>query len=80
MVWWTMLTEWVSSTRMMPTEPAALESGSHYRARQTPPLDPPGTQSGPCLGIQSRSSSGVASFIWVSGQRDDFSLEFLDEV
>ena len=67
MLCWTMLTEWVSSTKMMSTELAALESGSHYRARQTPSLDPPRTQSNPCLGIQYCLSSGVASFMWVSG-------------
>jgi hypothetical protein len=68
-VWWTTLAEWVSTTRMMSTKLAALEYGSHYRVRQTPSLDPPGK--GPCLGIKSRSSSGVSSYymgIWSAGR------------
>ncbi|KAF8502743.1 hypothetical protein F5888DRAFT_1116181 [Russula emetica] len=52
--------EWVSSTRMMSTKLAALESGSYYRARQTSYFTDDGSRSIEAIKIDT------------SGKGDDF--------
>jgi hypothetical protein len=62
-LWWTTLAECVSSTRMMSTGPAAPDSRDPLSCATTSPLDLLETRSGPSVGNQSRSSSGVARLL-----------------
>jgi hypothetical protein len=60
---WRTLAGWVSSTRMMSTGLAAPDSRDPLPCARTSSSDPLETWSGPCIGIQSRSSSGVARLL-----------------
>jgi hypothetical protein len=59
-LWWIMLAEWVSSTRMMSTGLAAPDSRNPLSCGTTSSSD---LLEGPCVGNQSRSSSGVARLL-----------------
>jgi hypothetical protein len=59
---WITLAEWVSSMKMMSTGLAAPDSRYPLLCVTTPSSDPLETWSGPCVGIQSPSSSGVLGY------------------
>src|SRR5258708_7902631 len=63
MVWWTILAEWVSSTTMMSTELALPDSKDPLPCAMAPASDPLEAWSGPRVGIQCRSFSGVAGLL-----------------
>jgi hypothetical protein len=62
-LWWTTLAEWVSSARIMSTGLAAPDSRDPLSCATISSSDPLKTRSGPRVGIQSRSSSGVARLL-----------------
>ena len=62
-LWWITLVQQVSSTRMMFTGLVAPDSRDPLSCAATTLSDPLGVQSGPCVGIQSGSSSGVARLL-----------------
>jgi hypothetical protein len=61
--WWTTLAEWVSSTKMMSTGLVAPYSRDPLSCATASSSDPLETRSCHCVGIQSRSTSGVARLL-----------------